>query len=406
MKSVAIVGASLAGAKAAEALRDEGFDGQIRLIGAETELPYERPPLSKGYLTGTADRDSVFVKSADWYDTAKIELELGTEVRAIERDGHRLLLDAGRTVEYDKLLLTTGSQVRKLDVLGGDLDGVHYLRTLADSDSLRESIANSRSIVIIGAGWIGLEVAAAARAADVAVTMVDPATLPLVRVLGSEVAEMFAALHRSHGVDLRLEMGVSELVGDGTRVSGVRLTDGTVVDADAVVVGVGITPRTQLADECGLVVDNGVMVDESLKCSDPDIFAAGDVANAFHTFYGTHVRLEHWANALNQPKVAAQSMLGKSVSYDRLPYFFSDQYDLGLEYTGYVSGNAYDEVVFRGDKDSFEFIAFWCREKRVLAGINVNVWDVTESIKTLIKSRQAVDPKRLADPAIGLDELI
>ena len=400
-----IVGASLAGAKGAEALRENGFTGSITLIGDETDRPYERPPLSKDYLQGKSEREKVFVHPAGWYAEHDVDLRLGVSVTAIDRAAHQVTLAGGEVLAYDKLLLATGSSPRILHIPGSDLDGIHYLRRLADSDQIREAFAKGGPVAVIGAGWIGLETAAAARAAGLEVTVLEMGTLPLLRVLGPELAQVFADLHRDNGVDLRFGVQVSELVGADGKVTGVLLGDGTTVAADIVLVGVGITPNVTLAEQAGLEVDNGIVVDEALRTSDPDIFAAGDVANARHPRLGKSIRVEHWANALNQPAVAAKSMLGQAAAYDRTPYFYSDQYDLGMEYTGYVEPDGYDRVVFRGSLDTREFIAFWVREGRVLAGMNVNVWDVTDQIKALVESGRVVDLDKLADPAVALDSI-
>lgn len=400
-----IVGASLAGATAARALREEGHQGPIVLIGDEAQAPYERPPLSKGYLIGTDPREKVFVHPRPWYQEQDIDLRLGTTVTAIDPAAHRITLDGGERLDYAKLLLTTGAAPRRLPVPGADLTGVHYLRRLEESDRLRELFASASRIAVIGAGWIGLETAAAARAAGVEVTVLESAELPLLRVLGREVAEVFAALHREHGVELRFGAQVAELTGTAGAVDGVRLADGTVVPAEAVVVGIGIAPNTALAEAAGLTVENGVKTDQSLRTSVADVFAAGDVANAYHPLLRRHLRVEHWANALNQPVTAARAMLGQDAEYDRIPYFFTDQYDLGMEYTGYVEPGGYDQVVFRGDVAAREFIAFWVAGSRVLAGMNVNVWDVTDPIRELVRTARPVDLTALADPAVPLAEL-
>jgi 3-phenylpropionate/trans-cinnamate dioxygenase ferredoxin reductase component len=401
-----IVGAGLAGAKTAEALREQGYAGRIVLVGAEAHRPYERPPLSKGYLSGSSERDGVFVHAPEWYDEHDVELRLGVTATAIDRSERQVVLDDGSRLAYDKLLLTTGARPRRLPMVGADADGVLHLRDLDDSDRLRTTLEQATSLVVIGAGWIGLEVAAAARAAGVAVTVVEAAELPLLRVLGTEVAQVFADLHRDHGVDFRFGATLTSIHTEANRVRSVELADGAVLDADAVLVAVGIAPNTELAEAAGLTVDNGVLVDAALRTSDPDVLAAGDVANAAHPFYGTPIRVEHWANALNQPAIAAATMLGKDAAYEALPYFFTDQYDLGMEYVGYVGADGYDQVVFRGDVAKREFIAFWLRDRRVLAGMNVNVWDVTDQIKQLIGSRLPVDPAGLADPATPLGTLV
>ncbi|HEV7708379.1 MAG TPA: FAD-dependent oxidoreductase [Asanoa sp.] len=401
----AIVGAGLGGAKAAETLREQGFPGPVVLIGEERERPYERPPLSKGYLLGKDEREKIYVHSAEWYAEHDVDLRLNTRVTALDPAAHQLTLADGSELGYAKLLLTTGSSPRPLTVPGADLDGVRHLRRVQHSDRLKDAFRPGARIVIIGAGWIGLETAAAAREAGANVTVLESAELPLLRVLGREVAQVFADLHQRHGVDLRPSVRVAGISGTAGTVDGVLLGDGTRIDADTVIVGVGITPNVELAAAAGLAVDNGIVTDEYLRTSAADIYAAGDVANAFHPFLDRHVRVEHWANALNQPQTAARTMLGQDTTYDRLPYFFSDQYDLGMEYTGYVEPDGYSQVVFRGDPATDEFIAFWLAGGQVLAGMNVNVWDVTKPIQELIRSRALIDPARLADPKVPLETL-
>ena len=393
-----IVGAGLAGAKAAESLRERGFDGEVVLIGGESHRPYERPPLSKGYLAGKTGQEEVFVHTADFYAEQRIDLRLGVDVTGVDRAGHRVELADGSVVGYDKLLLATGSSPRALPVPGADARGVHLFRRLDDSDAIKATLQPGLRLAVIGAGWIGLEVAAAARAAGVAVTILESLELPLLRVLGPEVALVFADLHAEHGVDLRFGVQVREITTVDGVATGVRLADGTEVQADNVLVAVGAAPNTGLAERAGLEVDNGVRTDAALRTSDPDIIAAGDVASAMHPLLGKHIRVEHWANALNQPATAAATMLGIPASYDELPYFYTDQYDLGMEYIGYVEPGGYDRVVFRGDVNKREFIAFWLRENRILAGMAVNVWDVIDPIKALIRDGAVVDPDRLADP--------
>jgi 3-phenylpropionate/trans-cinnamate dioxygenase ferredoxin reductase subunit len=401
----AIVGAGLAGAKAAEALRTEGFDGRIVLLGAEPHRPYERPPLSKGYLHGSADREAVFVHPPSWYVDNDIDLRLDTAVTAIDRRAHEFVTGDGDRLRYDKLLLTTGATPRRLPLPGADLDGVHHLRSLDDSDHLKAALRPGPRVVIIGAGWIGLETAAAARTAGAEVTVLEHAALPLLRVLGPDVATVFADLHTEHGVDLRCGVTVRDLLPgttDRSSVGTVRLADGSEIAADVVVVGIGVAPDVDLARSSGLGVDDGILVDRHLQTSDGDILAAGDVANAFHPTLGRRLRVEHWANALHQPTVAARTMLGRTAVHDRLPYFFTDQYDLGMEYTGYTHPDSNDHLVVRGDLAGREFIAFWLHDGRVAAGMNVNVWDVTDPIRALIESGEQVDPARLADLDIPL----
>ena len=412
--TVVIFGARPTAATAATNLREGGFDGRIVLVGSEPHLPYERPPLSKGYLMGTAERDSVFVHPAEWYTEHDVELRLGTPVAAIDRAAHKVVLDDGERLAWTPLVLATGSSPRRLDVPGTDLPGVHYLRSLDDAEALAAGFANASKVVVVGGGWIGLETAAAARAAGLDVVVLEQAALPLNRVLGSRVAQIFADLHREHGGALRTWVTVTEVLGSspgggahdgttGSRVAGVRLSDGTEIAADLVVVGVGIVPNVQLATDAGLTMDNGIVVDEHLRTSAPDIWAAGDVANAPNRAAGKQLRVEHWANAVRHGEVVAHSLLGTNQIDERPPYFFTDQYDLGCEYVGYADEN--DEVVVRGDVASRELIAFWLREGQVVAGMNINVWDVTEQIEALITSGRVVDPVRLADTGIALTEL-
>lgn len=402
-----IIGAMLAGAKTAEALRAEGFDGRIVLIGDEAERPYERPPLSKDYLQGKSEKEKIYVHPEGWYAEHNVDLRRGIRVTGIDPSAHRVSLDSGEPIGYDKLLLATGSSPRILTLPGANPERVFMLRRVEDCEQLKTAFATASRVAMVGAGWIGLEVAAAARAAGVEVTALETSELPLLRVLGREVAEVFADLHRRHGVDLRCGVHVAKITGDDpARATGVLLADGTHIDADMVVVGVGAIPNTQLAEAAGLVVDNGVQVDEHLRSSDPDIYAAGDVANQFNPRLGKHIRVEHWANALNQPAIAAKSMLGIDAAYDLLPYFYSDQYELGMEYSGYVEPGGYDEVVFRGDRDKLEFIAFWMKDHKVLAGMNVNIWDETEHIRTLIESGQQIDSARLADIGTALTDML
>jgi 3-phenylpropionate/trans-cinnamate dioxygenase ferredoxin reductase subunit len=399
-----IVGAGLAGAKAAQTLRETGFGGEVVLLGEEPERPYERPPLSKGLLLGTAERESVFVHEAGWYAAHGVDLRTGTRVTAIDRAARQVELAGGLRIGYDALLLATGAAPRRLAVPGADVDGVLALRTLADCDRIAAALVDGGHLVVVGAGWIGLEVAAAARQRGATVTVVERSELPLLRVLGPNIARVFADLHRDHGVTFRFGAVVQAFRGEG-RVSAVLLGDGTELRADAVVVGVGVDPNVALAERAGLAVDNGVVVDQALRSSDPRVFAAGDIANAYHPVYGTHLRVEHWATALHSGPAAARSMLGAEVVYDRLPYFYTDQYDLGMEYTGYAPPGGYDTVVVRGDLAKREFIAFWTARGRVMAGMNVNVWDVAPLIENLIRGKKPVDLARLADPGVALDDV-
>jgi 3-phenylpropionate/trans-cinnamate dioxygenase ferredoxin reductase subunit len=402
-----IVGAGLAGAKATQTLREEGFTGRIQLAGAEAERPYERPPLSKTYLAGTSERDAIYVHEPSWYDDHGVELRLGIQATGLDVSAHEVTLDTGERLRYDKLLLATGSSPRRLTVPGADFDGVHYLRQAEDADRLRTALAAAgRRVLIIGAGWIGLEVAAAARGYGNEVTLVEPQPTPLRAALGDELGEMFAELHREHGVDFRPSTRAAEILGSGGRVTAVRTNHGDELPADLVVAGVGARPNVELAQSGGLTVDNGIWVDQTLRASHPDVYAAGDVANAYHPRLRRQLRVEHWANALHGGPAAARSMLGQQVSYDRVPYFYTDQYDLGMEYSGHVGPDGHDEIVYRGDRAGRAFIAFWLSGGRVVAGMNVNTWDVTPDIQHLIRSGEPVHPHRLADPDVPLADLV
>jgi 3-phenylpropionate/trans-cinnamate dioxygenase ferredoxin reductase component len=400
-ESFVIVGAGLAGAKAAETLRQEGFDGRLTLIGDEPERPYERPPLSKGHLRGETD-EVPYVHDESFYTENHVELLTSTRVTGIELGLRELLLEGDRRLGYDRLLLTTGSVPRRLDVPGGKLDGIHYLRTLADSQRIGQRFETGRKLVVVGSGWIGAEIAASARQKGCEVTMIEMASLPLERVLGPEVGQIYLDLHRENGIEFIPETTVERFEGEGS-VERVVTKDGAVIETDFVVVGIGVAPRTGLVEIAGLRIDNGIVVDERLETSAPGVFAAGDVANAWNPFYGHNLRVEHWANALNQGPVAAKAMLGQEVSYDEIPYFFSDQYDAGMEYSGYAT--EWDEVVFRGDVAAREFIAFWVRDDRIVAGLNMNVWEVSDPIRELILSRRPVNSRELADPDVPLSQL-
>jgi 3-phenylpropionate/trans-cinnamate dioxygenase ferredoxin reductase subunit len=403
MPSFVIAGASLAGAKAAETLRDEGFDGEIVLLGAEHERPYERPPLSKGYLLGGEERDSVYVHGAGWYAEHGVDLREGVTVTAIDR-GTATVATSGpggdEELPYDRLLLATGASPRRLAFPGADREEVLYLRTIADSDRLRAAFQPGTRVVVAGAGWIGLETAAAARTAECPVTVLEPQPGALHEQVGPELGAVFADLHRAHGVEFRFGEKAVEF-----RPGMVISSAGAEIPADVLVVGIGAAPNDDLAARAGLETGNGVLTDEALRTSDPNIFAAGDVANSFHPLLGRQVRVEHWANALNGGPAAARSMLGQSVRYDNVPYFYSDQYDLGMECAGLPSPGSYDQILYRGDRDTMEFIAFWLAGDTVIAGMNVNVWDVNDDIQALIRSARPVDPARLTNPEIPLTDL-
>jgi 3-phenylpropionate/trans-cinnamate dioxygenase ferredoxin reductase subunit len=397
------VGAGLAGAKAVETLRAEGFAGRVVLVSAEAAPPYERPPLSKEYLRGETGREQALVHPEGWYRDHDVDLRLDSAAVRLGPSDREVVLTGGERLPYERLLLATGAEPRRLAVPGSELDGIQYLRTLDDSDALRERLATCRALVVVGAGWIGCEVAASARQRGVDVTVVDPLAVPLERVLGSQLGAIYRDIHTDHGVHMRLRTGIAGFEGADS-VERVRTTGGETLEADLVVVGIGVQPRTQLAGAAGLEVHDGIVVDEHLQTRVPTIFAAGDVANARHPLYGEPVRVEHWANALHQGPVAARSMLGLTAVYDRVPYFFSDQYDVGMEYAGRAT--SWDRIVFRGDPATREFIAFWMEGDRIVAGMNVNVWDVADPIQRLIAERTQIDDRRLADPDVPLDELV
>lgn len=400
-----IIGGGLAGATAAETLRGQGFTGDIKIIAKEGHLPYLRPPLSKEYFTGKDERDKIFVHPAAWYAEHDIEVEAEIEAVAIDTAGHTVTLADDRTLNYDKLLLATGASSRRLNVEGSDASGIHYLRSVEDSERLRAALAKGgQKVVIVGAGWIGLEVASAARGYNNEVTMIGRETIPLQGPLGDEVGAIFQELHESNGVVFKLPSDIVSFTHKGGKVTGV-VTDTETLPADLVVVGVGAIPNTGLAEKSGLTMENGIAADQALRTSAEDVFAAGDVANAFHPVVGQRMRNEHWANAIASGKIAARSMLGQDVSFDDIPYFYTDQFDLGMEYSGYPPRVPGSEVVIRGDKAKREFIAFWVNDGRVVAGMNANIWDVNDEVQRLIRSEKQVDVAKLADESVPLAEL-
>ena len=402
-RTFVIVGGGMAGAKAAETLREEGFEGRVVIVGQEDDAPYERPPLSKGYLLGEAARDDARVHEAGYYEEHDIELLQGTSVSRLLPGEHKIELAGGATLGYDKLLLATGAEPRRLDVEGANLDGVHVLRTYADSEALRAAFAPGARVVVIGGGWIGCEVAAAARHHGAEVTLLEAAPTPLYAVLGPEVGGFFGDVHRSHDVRLVTEAKLEAIEGDG-RVSAVRLGGGERLECDIVVLGVGVAPRTALAEDAGIAIDNGVVVDELLRTSAADVYAAGDVANSLRPRYGRHVRVEHWANALEQGPAAARSMLGGADPFDELPYFFSDQYDVGMEYVGLHSPS--DRVIVRRKPEEQQLVALWLGDGgRITAGMHVNDWDAIEPLKALVGAGEAIAADRLEDQDVPLAEL-
>ena len=373
--SIVIVGAGLAGGTAATELREQGYDGKVVLVGAEEHPPYERPPLSKGYLLGNDPVDDAYVHPADWYAEHDVDLRLGVRATALHTDA-QVVTTTGGDIAYGRLLLATGAEPRRLAVAEESGVPTAYLRTIEDSDRLKDAFAAGGRIAVVGAGWIGLEVAAAAREAGCDVTVFETADLPLLRVLGATVAEVFADLHREHGVALRL---------------GASVTSEDLRAADLVVAGVGVAPRLELARSGGLAVDDGVLVDAGLHTAHakrgtrvPSVLAVGDIASHAHPVLGRRIRVEHWDTAINQAKVAAHNLGGADEVYDAMPYFFTDQYDLGMEYVGHAGGD--DEVVVHGDLAGREFRAYWTREGRVVAAMHANDWDATDDLRAAVES--------------------
>ncbi len=404
MPHIVIVGGGLAGGTAAETLREEGFDGDVTIVAAEDHPPYQRPPLSKGYLQGEEGRDAAILHPREWYADRGMRLATGVAVTALDPHAHTIDLASGTRIPYDAVLLATGASPRSLPLAGHDLDGVRQLRTLDDSDALKAELSGGgKKLVLIGSGWIGMEVAATARTLGNDVTVLEREPVPLAAAIGPRLGEVFRTLHEEHGVDLRTSVRVERLTGS-EHVDGV-VVDGETVAADLVLIGVGAVPNTGLAEAAGLAVNNGILVDAALRTSAEGVFAAGDVANAFHPVIQRHLRSEHWANALGAGKVAARSMLGERVSFDEIPYFYTDQYDLGMELSGYPPLMADAGLVVRGDLATREFIAFWTDGGRVVGGMNVNVWDVNEHVQRLIRSGERIDVDALADPSVPLENL-
>jgi 3-phenylpropionate/trans-cinnamate dioxygenase ferredoxin reductase subunit len=366
--SIVIVGAGLAGATAVTELREQGFEGGIVLLGSEKHPPYERPPLSKSYLLGDEPFDKALVHPLEWYAAHDVDLRLGVTATGIDTDAHTVSTTAGDVV-YERLLLATGAEPRPLRAAEEAGVPVAYLRTREDSDRLREAFGTGTDVVVVGAGWVGLEVAAAARSAGCDVTVYEMEELPLLRVLGPTVARVFADLHREHGVDLRL---------------GAEVTPADLEGAGLVVAGIGVAPRVDLAREAGLDVDDGVRVDSRLRTSVPSVYAVGDIASHAHPVLGQRIRVEHWDTAIKQARVAAHNLAGAEEEYTEMPYFFTDQYDLGMEYVGRASAD--DEVVVHGSLDDKVFRAFWVRDGRVVAAMHANDWDAGDVIKEAVRT--------------------
>jgi len=399
--TVVIAGGGLAGANAAFALREKGFENRVVLVSEEAETPYERPPLSKDYLRGEKPLEKTFVRPPGEYEIAGIELMRSSRAVTLDPATRQLNLADGTNLQYDALLIATGAAPRRLDAAGAELGGIHYLRDVADADALRAAAASARRIAVIGGGWVGSEVAASLRQLGRDVTLISNQPRPLERVLGSEVADVYREVHLEHGV--RLVHGhVAALEGD-ERVGAVRLSDGRRIAADLVVVGIGAAPRIKLATRGGLETRDGAIVtDEFLRTSVPNIYAAGDVASAWHPRFGRHIHVEHWDNAIRQGKAAAANILGAGEPYVRTPYFYSDQFEIGMEYRGFAP--EWGKVIVRGDLSSREFLAFWIADSRVIAAMNVNRWDDGKELRRLVDSEEPVDLARLSDPRVPLAE--
>jgi NADPH-dependent 2,4-dienoyl-CoA reductase/sulfur reductase-like enzyme len=406
---IVIVGAGLAAVSAAAELRAQGYEGGIRMLGREAHPPYLRPPLSKGYLSGEEGLDGVLLHTEDWYRDNAIELRTETQVFAVDVQEREVTLRGGETLPYATLLLATGSAPRQLPIDGAELRGVHYLRTLDDSRRLREQLARGgRRLVLIGSGWIGMEVGATARGLGNEVTILERDAVPLANAIGETLGGMFAGLHRQKGVTIRAGALVDRIVGDAAGVRAVELVGGEQVPADLVVIGVGAGPNVGLAESAGLLADDGVLVDERMRTSDPHVFAAGDIASAVHPLVRKRLRSEHWANAKRGGKAAARGMLGIEGDYRDVPYFYTDQFELGMEYTGFAPLTVGAEIVYRGRPEDGSFIAFWLRDDRVVAGMNVNLWDVADDIAELVRGGAAgrrIDRARLVDVDVPLGEV-
>ncbi len=397
-----VVGAGLAGGRAVETLRQEGFAGRIVLLGAELERPYERPPLSKDVLRGEARDEKVFLRPPDYYAEQLIELRLGATAKHLQPSDRTVVLSDGERLSYDKLLIATGVHVRRLRAPGAELPGVYYLRTLHDAQVIRAASRNARRVVVVGAGFIGAEVAASCRTRGLDVTMLELLPVPLQRALGDEVGQIYADIHRDHGVDLRLGTGIAELRGDG-RLEEVVTASGDRIPCDVAVIGVGVNPEVGWLHGTGLSLDNGVHVDEYTETSLPGVHAAGDIANWWHPTLGERLRVEHYDNAQNQGVAAAKSMLGIREPYAPVPFFWSDQYDLTLQYVGHGSGQ--DELVFRGDVASRSFLAFYLRDGRLRAALGINRLREVNAAKRLLRDQVPVTPEQLADEQVDLRRL-
>ena len=398
-----IVGGGLAAARAATTLRKEGFEGRVILLTEEPEVPYERPPLSKDYLRGTKDRAAIRVKERDAWQADEVEVLTGSRVVRVDLRARAVWLEGGRRIRFWRAVLATGSLARALPVPGGDMPGVFTLRTVDEADALRAAALAAGNVIVVGGGWIGAEVAASLRQIGVEVTMVMSGALPLEKVLGAEIGAVYRDLHRSHGVTLVPDARVDGVIGNG-RAAGIRLADGRTIASPVVVAGVGARPRDELAREAGLTVGDGVEVDELLRSSNPDVFAIGDIAAAWNPSLGQRIRVEHWDTARRQGIAVARSVLGRGVPYVRPPYFYSDQWDMNMEYVGHPA--QWDRLVFRGAPESGSFCAFWLDNGRIVAGLNARVDDVAATISKLVEVGATPEVARLTDPQVSLTEFL
>jgi 3-phenylpropionate/trans-cinnamate dioxygenase ferredoxin reductase component len=376
-----IVGGGLAAGTAVTELRELGYDGDLVVVAEEPHPPYERPPLSKELLQGRKDAEATYVQPLDWYAEHEVDLRSGVRATAIDTGARTVEIGDGEHLGYSSLLLATGARARRLPLLSTDQVEVRYLRTLDDALGLRDRLGDGRNLLVVGGGWIGMEAAASARQLGTTVTLVEPAEQPLLAALGAEVGARFAAEHRAHGVDLRTGTGLDLLEGDEA-----ILSDDSRVRVDTVLVGVGAVPNDGLAREAGLAVDGGVLVDAGLRASADGVFAAGDVASVHHPVLGERVRVEHWQNAIDQGRTAAHALLGENPSFSALPYFFTDQYDLGMEYFGHVGRDGFDRLeIEEGERNAYA--CFWWRDRHLLAAMHVNQWDRSDELRARVRER-------------------
>ncbi len=402
VEKVVIVGAGHAAGQLVASLKQRKFAGDIVLIGDEPYLPYQRPPLSKKFLAGELAADRLYVKPESFYEDSQIEVRLETRVTEIDRERKILKTDSDDEIQYDKLILALGSRVRQIPIDGADLDGVHYLRSIADVDGIRDEIGNKKNAVIVGAGYIGLEVAAVIRQLGLDVTVVEMADRVMSRVVSPEISDFYQIEHSTQGVRLRLSTGVSALRGDG-RVEAVETDDGELIPADFVVVGVGIDPNTEIASAAGLIVDDGIVVDDRCQSSDPDIYAVGDCSNHPNSIYDRRLRLESVHNALEQAKTAVSNICGVESHYSQVPWFWSDQYDLKLQIAGLSEG--YDDIVIRGNPADRSFACLYLRDGKLIATDAVNSPRDFVQSKALIAAGTKIDREKLGDTEVQLKDL-